>query len=298
MIRRIAAALVLCALVLSTARAAEDQYFLSNGVKIHYVVEGQGDPVVLIHGFTASIPMQWALPGVMAKLNKDYQVIALDNRGHGRSGKPHDPKMYGPEMVEDVVRLMDHLNIHKAHIVGYSMGGFMTNCMLATHPDRMITATLGGAGWMKPNDERMAFMHELADSLDSGKGIGPLINQLTPAGKPKPTPEQISTLNQMMLLTNDPKALAACVRGMAGLTVTEDQLRANKVPTLALIGEIDPLRAGVDEMKEVMPDLQVEVIEGADHMNAFRADKFIDDLREFLASHARVKATAAAAGAK
>jgi pimeloyl-ACP methyl ester carboxylesterase len=297
MIRRMTFACVLCALILSAARAGEDQYFDSNGVKIHFVVEGQGEPVVLIHGFTASIPMQWGLPGILSKLNKDYQVIALDNRGHGRSDKPHDSKLYGIEMINDVIRLMDHLKIQKAHIVGYSMGGFMTNCMLATHPERMITATLGGAGWMKSDDARMAFMGELADSLDSGKGIGPLINQLTPAGKPKPTPEQMSAFNQMLLLTNDPKALAACVRGMPRLFVTEDQLRANKVPTLALIGEIDPLKLGVDEMKKVMPDLKVEVIEGADHMNAFRSPKFIEDLQEFLAEHSMVKA-AAAAGAK
>jgi pimeloyl-ACP methyl ester carboxylesterase len=295
MVRRIALAFALCALVLSTARA-EDQFFDSNGVKIHYVVEGEGEPVVLIHGFTASIQMQWGLPGIISKLNRDFQVIALDNRGHGRSGKPHDPKMYGVEMVNDVVRLMDHLKIEKAHVVGYSMGGFMTDLLLATHPDRLITATLGGAGWMKVDDTRMAFMTELADSLDSGKGIGPLIKQLTPAGRPEPTDEQLKTFNQMLLLTNDPKALAACVRGMGRLNVTEAQLRANKVPTLALIGELDPLKLGVDELAKVMTNLKVEVIEGTDHMTAFRDPKFMDDLQEFLVSHSKLKPAAAAAG--
>jgi pimeloyl-ACP methyl ester carboxylesterase len=76
-------AVALVALVLSTAYAAENQSFDSNGVKIHYVVEGQGEPVILVHGFTASIPVQWQLPGIFSKLSKDYQVIALDNRGHG-----------------------------------------------------------------------------------------------------------------------------------------------------------------------------------------------------------------------
>ena len=94
-------------------RAAEDQYFDSNGVKIHYVVEGAGEPVVLVHGFTANIQLQWGMPGIITKLAKDYQVIALDNRGHGKSDKPHDPEKYGPEMINDVIRLMDHLNIKK-----------------------------------------------------------------------------------------------------------------------------------------------------------------------------------------
>ena len=79
--------------------------------------------MVLVHGFTANIQVQWGVPGVITKLEPDYKVIALDNRGHGKSDKPHDPKLYGPESVNDVVRLLDHLKIEKAHIVGYSMGG-------------------------------------------------------------------------------------------------------------------------------------------------------------------------------
>ncbi|MBI3838057.1 MAG: alpha/beta fold hydrolase, partial [Planctomycetia bacterium] len=110
MIRRIAPVLALCALLLTTARTfALDDFFDSNGVKIHYIVEGQGESVVLIHGFTASIQPQWGLPGIIKALSKDYQVIALDNRGHGRSDKPHDPKQYGAEMINDVIRLMDHV---------------------------------------------------------------------------------------------------------------------------------------------------------------------------------------------
>jgi pimeloyl-ACP methyl ester carboxylesterase len=298
MIRRIASALALCSLWFTTVRAlAEDQFFDSNGVNIHYIVEGQGEPVVLIHGFTGSIQPQWGLPGIIKALSKDYQVIALDNRGHGRSDKPHDPKQYGAEMVNDVIRLMDHLKIQKAHIVGYSMGGFMTDYLIMTYPDRAITATLGGAGWSKPNDDRLAFMTELAESLDAGKGIGPLIVQLTPANRPKPTEEFIDTINKMLMLTNDAKALAACIRGMRGLAVTEEKLRANKVPTLALIGELDPLKVGVDELAQVMPGLKVEVIEGADHMTAFARPEFVNDLKEFLANHSLAPA-AAAAGAK
>lgn len=293
MIRRFTVAAVLCVLAFSSFTVAEDQFFDSNGVKIHYIVEGQGDPVVLVHGFTASIPVQWGLPGILSKLSKDYQVIALDNRGHGKSDKPHDPAKYGPEMVADVIRLLDHRKIRKAHVVGYSMGGFMTTYLLTAYPDRVITATLGGAGWSKADDARLNFMAELADSLDAGKGIGPLIVQLTPADRPKPTEEQINTINQMLMLTNDSKALACCIRGMKGLAVTEEKLRDNKVPTLALIGAQDPLKVGVDEMQKVMANLTVDVIQGTDHMTAFRSPVFIDGLLAFLASHSSVKAAAA-----
>ena len=147
MLRRLVAYVMLVVVVLavSTGARAEDKYFDSAGVKIHYTIDGQGPPVVLVHGFTASIQVQWGLPGIITKLKPDYKVIALDNRGHGRSDKPHDPKLYGPESVNDVVRLLDHLKIEKAHVVGYSMGAFMTNYLVATHPSRVLTATLGGA---------------------------------------------------------------------------------------------------------------------------------------------------------
>src|SRR5262245_58833732 len=89
----------------------EDRFFDSNGVKIRYVVEGEGEPVVLVHGFSADLDRQWRGPGLIAALAKERRVIAYDNRGHGKSEKPHDEKQYGMEMVQDAVRLMDHLQI-------------------------------------------------------------------------------------------------------------------------------------------------------------------------------------------
>lgn len=276
----------------------KSESFDSNGVKIQYVMAGEGEPVILIHGFTASAMMNWQQPGVFDALAKNYKVIALDNRGHGRSGKPHEPEKYGVEMVEDIVRLMDHLGIERAHIVGYSMGGFITGKLVTTHPERVITATLGGAGWTKKDDERMKLIEELATSLEEGNGIAPLIRHLTPPGDPQPTDEQIAGMNQMILIMNDPKALAAVARGMSNLEVPEQALRDNKVPLLALIGDRDPLKDGVDLMEPVAANLQVVVIEGADHMSAFGRPEFIESLEEFLAEHSKSTATTEAAAGK
>src|SRR5437899_11802964 len=117
-------------ILVPAGRGAEDQFFDSNGVKIRYIVEGKGEPVVLIHGFTADIDKNWRTgfavgpyqngPRIIEALSKNYRVIALDNRGHGKSDKPHDVKQYGVEMAEDVLRLLDHLKIKQAHVVGYS----------------------------------------------------------------------------------------------------------------------------------------------------------------------------------
>jgi pimeloyl-ACP methyl ester carboxylesterase len=261
---------------------AEDHFFESNGVKIRYTVTGEGDPVLLIHGFTANIETQWALPGVIKALAADYQVIAIDNRGHGKSDKPHDAKKYGTEMVADAVRLLDHLKIKKAHVVGYSMGAIITKKLLFTHPDRLLSATLGGSGGLREGVEP-TFFNQLADSLEQGRGMGPLIEALTPPGRPKPTAEQIQAINTMLTLMNDTKALAAVLRGFKELGVADDKLKSNRVPTLALIGADDPLKPGVDALNGKLTNFETVVIKDTDHMTAFARPEFSESLRAFLA---------------
>jgi pimeloyl-ACP methyl ester carboxylesterase len=269
---------------------AEDFFFDSDGVKIHYIVEGQGEPVVLIHGFSASIQNNWAAPGVIKALADKYQVIALDNRGHGQSDKPHSAADYGLKMNDDVIRLMDHLKIQKAHIVGYSMGGFMTDRLLMDHPERFLTATLGGAGWMKEGDDQ-SDMAALADSLESGRGIAPLIVRLQPKGQPPPTEQAVEATNKMFMATNDALALAGVARGMVGFTVAEDKLRKNTVPVLSLIGEVDPIKDGVDRLDGVLANLKIVVIPKASHLSAFSNPMFAATLKAFLADHPQTRST-------
>jgi pimeloyl-ACP methyl ester carboxylesterase len=278
------AACVLLMLFPAGLRAA-DQFFDSNGVQIHYVVEGQGEPVLLIHGFAVSSTLQWGMPGIQSNLAKQYLVIAMDNRGHGRSGKPHDPTQYGTEMVEDAIRLLDHLQIKKAHVVGYSMGAFITLKLLTTHPDRLLTATLGGAGRSTALDQ--PFLEDLADSLERGKGFGPLMLRLNPPNRPKPTEQEMRGVNQFLSLMNDTKALAAVVRGgMRELAAVEDlSLMRNRVPTLALVGELDPLRPGVEELRPRLPYLKVVVLPGGDHIDTPSKPEFLRNLQAFLSAH-------------
>jgi pimeloyl-ACP methyl ester carboxylesterase len=294
MLRQFLRVAPLCALFVLPLLHAEDLFFDSDGVRLHYTVQGAGEPVLLIHGYTANIAINWAAPGVIKALADNYQVIALDMRGHGQSAKPHDPSMYGHQMVEDAIRLMDHLNLSKVHVVGYSMGGFITSALITEHPDRFMTATMGGAGFGAPANDAM--LTQLAESLEQGEGIGPLIIALTPPGQEPMPPQQIEATNKMLLSFNDPLALAAVARG--GLPqVSEAKIRANKVPTLALIGELDPLKAGVDQLQAMMPHLKVVVIPGATHLTAFASPVFIENLKSFLAEHpAKPKASTATAG--
>jgi pimeloyl-ACP methyl ester carboxylesterase len=164
------------------------------------------------------------------------------------------------------------------------MGGVITLKLLTTHPDRFLTATLGGHGGIKEGADT-SFYDKLADSLDQGKGLGLLITRLTPQGQPPPTEEQMKSINAMILANNDAKALAAVARGFKELMVPWDKLEANQVPTLALIGEQDALKPGVDELKGKMANLTITVIKDANHMTAFGRPEFIDTLQKFLAEH-------------
>jgi len=128
----------------------EGQFFTSDGTAIHYTVEGEGELVVLLHGFAVNAHLNWRLPGVIDKLKSDFQVIAMDLRSHGLSSKPHDSSAYAKQMARDVVNLLDHLEIDQAHLVGYSLGGFIA---LKT-PDRWHSVIPMGAGWEDPKPAR------------------------------------------------------------------------------------------------------------------------------------------------
>jgi pimeloyl-ACP methyl ester carboxylesterase len=267
----------------------EDKFFDSNGVKIRYVDVGRGEPVVLIHGFSSSLDANWGATRVLDTLAKDFRVIALDCRGHGKSDKPHEAAQYGKEMIEDVARLMDHLSLPKAHIVGYSMGGAIAGKFITSHPERAITATFGGSapriGWTAQNEKDS---QELVASLESGQGIRPLILRLAPPGEPKPSEEVVAAQSRAALGRNDALALAAVQRGNKEQTVTVAAVRALKMPLLAVVGSADPIKAGVDVFKSVSPSLRVVVIDGATHSGVRGAPsrpEFVAAVHEFIAAH-------------
>ena len=129
------------------ATVAPSGFFDSDGVKIHYETFGQGKPIVLVHGFAGNLDGNWVRTGWVETLEPVRWVVALDCRGHGQSDKPHDPDAYGAEnMAQDVLRLMDHLNIDKADLFGYSMGAGIATYLLAHHRERFTSVIVGGIG--------------------------------------------------------------------------------------------------------------------------------------------------------
>jgi len=270
----------LCQVGPNAGPVAEERFFDSAGIRIRYVMAGKGEPIILIHGWAASADM-W--DSAMRDLSHDYQVLALDCRGHGKSDKPTDPDQYGIEMVNDVVRLMDHLGIAKAHIVGYSMGGSIALKMLTVRPERFLTALIGGSqGFHLPQDFDTRDT-PLVKSLLSGMSLTDAQIANAPPGYPKPTAEQRKQMDEMNADQN-PKALAAVRMGYVGLKVDYDVLRHNTVPTLVNYGGNDnPSR--FDELKKILAKGEFNEIAGAGHMAASMSPEFAKDLRAFLARH-------------
>jgi pimeloyl-ACP methyl ester carboxylesterase len=236
------------AAALPLAAAADE--FDSNGVKIRYTVEGKGEPVVLIHGLYSSAAINWEQPGLVKMLAAKHQVIALDCRGHGGSGKPTEEAQYGIEMVEDVKRLLDHLKIDRAHVVGYSMGGMIAMKFAVLHPDRVRSVVLGGMGWLKSGGVLERFWEKIPERD----------NARTPT---------------------------ACLHGLSKLGVSEEEVKAVKVPVSMIVGDRDPCRRlYVEPLARLRSDWPVTTIEGAGHMNCIAKDSFKEAVEARLGAHA------------
>lgn len=240
----------------SYAAVAAGDYLDAAGVGIHYIDEGHGEPVLLIHGYTGSIE-SWRRRGVIDNLKTaGYRVIAYDNRGHGLSDKPHDPGQYGLQMVEDTRRLLDHLGIQKAHVVGYSMGGTLACKFRELYPERLQTVTLGGFGW--PHRSRQ-----------------------------QPGVKQIQQMLKSRGLTEsmDAEALVAYWRKQEDTNCKEASLKTNEVPALILVGEDDsrvmPLARS---LADTMASSELKVVPG-NHPTAHSSEEFMNYLLEFLIRH-------------
>jgi len=261
----------------------EGHYFDSKGVRIHYTDEGGGDPVVLVHGFGATGHINWRFAGVVKELAKRFRVVTMDVRGHGRSGKPAEIEAYGEAMVEDVVRLLDHLNIERAHVAGYSMGGFITLKLLTRHPERIARAAVCGFGWQRPDPSALNVYDLLGSVFGDGVGFAALSRFLDPASSIGPMRAAAVDLVTGALL--DKRAVGALARSLGKLTVTESALREIDVPVLSVIGSEDKsLRPGVDALVGVLRHHQItEIADGTHRTTAIKPD-FRNALRDWFAA--------------
>ena len=246
------------------AALAQDRFFDADGVAIRYLDRGAGPAVVLVHGFAGSIERSWINTGILQDLARDHRVLALDLRGHGRSDKPHEPLEYS-ELADDVIRLMDHAGVRRAHAVGYSLGGIILLKLLTTDPERFERVVIGGAAYRRARGADADVAAEVA-ALEIESGVyRALIVSTAPTDEPPPGEETILRLSRNLAEGNDVRAHAALMRARRSLLVSDAQIAAVRVPTLAVVGSADPALPRIEAMARRWPALRVEVVPGATH---------------------------------
>lgn len=286
------------------AFAQQDELFDSNGTKIRYVSEGTGEAIVLIHGWMSDSSF-WGrdLRGeTKLKSAPGFRAIAIDCRGHGQSDKPHEVEKYGTEMAADVVRLLDHLKIEKAHLVGYSSGAFILGKVAAMQPERVLSIVYAGQAPLliapKPVGEPVAAVKAepseveiFATAVEAGRDLGEYLIAITPADKPKLTPAQAKVLAKMFYGGKDLQAFVAAGRSFPQLAVAVEDLQRCKAPTLFLHGseESAHLKAMVALCRERLGHGRIEVVPGGDHITTPGNPEFGRILMDFLKAHQQKK---------
>ncbi len=247
------------------------QSFDSDGVRIAYLDEGEGDPILLIHGFASNAATNWIDPHWVRTLTQDgRRVIALDNRGHGQSDKLYDPERYGaPEMAEDAIRLLDHLGIDRVDVLGYSMGARIAAFLAFAHPERVRSIVFGGLG-----------IHMVRGMV----GSGPLAAALEAPKLEDVTNDTARSFRVFAEQTkSDLKALAACMRGPRE-KVPKEKLGELTVPVLVAVGSKDVIGGSGAALADLIPNAQFLEITGRDHMKAVGDKQFKEGVLAFLAS--------------
>ena len=249
------------------------QSFDSDGIRIAYRDEGDGEPILLIHGFASNTATNWAdTRWISLLVESGRRVIAFDNRGHGFSEKLYDPSLYGaPSMAEDARRLLDHLGIERADVLGYSMGARIAAFLVLRHPERVRSVILGGLG---------------INMVRGMVGSGPLAKALEEDSIDDVTNDTARSFRAFAEQTgSDLKAMAACMRGPRE-KVSAEQLATIRVPVLVAVGTNDVIGGSGAELAKLIPGAQFLEIEGRDHMKAVGDAKFKQGVLDFLTKRA------------
>jgi pimeloyl-ACP methyl ester carboxylesterase len=244
--------------------------FSHDGVEIAFLDEGEGEPIVLVHGFASNKEINWVGPSWVTTLTRaGRRVIALDDRGHGASSKLYDPAAYHSAiMAEDVRALLDHLGLPRADVMGYSMGARISAFLALLHPDKVRSVVLGGLGIRLV--EGVGLPDTIADALEA-----PSLADVT-----DPVAYMFRAFAEQT--KSDLPALAACLRG-SRQTLSASEVGRIAGPVLVAVGSEDPIAGSPEELAALIPGAQSLAIPGRDHMLAVGDRVFKSGVLDFLA---------------
>jgi pimeloyl-ACP methyl ester carboxylesterase len=249
--------------------------FAIAGGEISYTDQGEGDGVVLVHGFAASVQENWVKAGWIQMLTRaKRRVVAIDLRGHGASTKFHQPGDYSLSLLAgDVLAIVEHLQIKKPDLIGFSLGARVVLELLRQRGDRFLLGVLCGVGELliNPREERdpEAFARAMeaasADAIDDDMA------------------------RRFRLFAEaqgqDLAALAACSRGLAamGRPWTRELLAGIKNESLVVAGTGDDLAGAPEGLAACFPNAKAKRIPGCGHMDCLTQPMFKAAVMDFLA---------------
>jgi len=237
--------------------------FTSRGVSLAYDdirPAGADSTIVLVHGFTSNRNEAWRRTGWYGAFERrGVRCIALDQRGHGESEKPHDPAAYGGEALsQDVLALMDHLDVERADLFGYSMGARTALGAALAAPERVANLILGGVGgrWFDP------------PPADPAPGQMTLAEAMLAEDVDAIEPDLIRSFRLFAdEQGEDRRALAAFIQADRP-PLDLDAMAALPVPVLVVAGIRDELAGDPEILAQAFADGRAVALAGCDHFSA------------------------------
>ncbi len=248
------------------------QSFSSDGVEIAYYEEGDGAPIVLVHGFASSALANWYEPlWVRTLVDAGYRVISFDHRGHGRSEKLYQSELYrAPLMAEDAANLINHLGLPPVPVMGYSMGARVAALLAIQSRHLVQTVILAG----------------LAENMINGVGGEPEIA----AGLRAPSLDHVSDPQARAFRIfaertgGDLEALASCIMA-SRQKISADELGTISCPVLVAAGTEDDVAGAIEPLVDAVNDGEALPIPRRDHMRAVGDKVFKAGVLRFLEKH-------------
>jgi pimeloyl-ACP methyl ester carboxylesterase len=243
--------------------------FRRDDIEIAYLDEGEGEPIVLVHGFASNAAVNWVQPGWVATLKgAGRRVIAPDNRGHGASSKLYDPAAYHSAiMAADIRALLDHLGLSRADLMGYSMGARVAAFLALAHPQSVRSAVFGGLG------------SHLVEGTGIPDGVAAALEASSRDAIDDPAARMFRAFAEQT--GSDLKALAACVRGSRQALAAAEVARI-AAPVLVAVGSRDEIGGSAAGLAALLPAGQALEIPGRDHMTAVGDKVFKQGVLRFL----------------
>jgi pimeloyl-ACP methyl ester carboxylesterase len=254
-------------------------YANNNGVKIYYEVEGQGPPLVMMHGLGDNLS-QWRRIGHSDALKNNYKLILLDARGHGKSDKPHEPSAYGRNMADDVLAVMSDLGISKTHYIGYSMGAAIGFGLATGHADNFLSFIFGGSSPYPSNEADIKGREMIIEMIKLAiKDPQAYIKLREQSFGRALTPQERNDQ-----LASDPEAGLALMANTDHYPITNHDLSLISVPCLFFCGDLDAAYLGAKEAASHIKKAKFISLPGLNHVTAFsRSDLVLPHIKEFLA---------------